>query len=478
MLNAVVPEVFAIAVTFSGPVWEWQSMRSIAVWTVFGVFLVLWIAQQYFCAFTTSQERALPLHMLSRLDLLPIWIASACAGSVYAVTLIYTPLFFAFARGADALRQSLLLLPFTVPFILTLLLTGILLPVVRRHKVFYIVGSAIAVAGSSAMVATLADKTSSEVRIMGLEALTGVGLGMLFQHGVGICNVINKKRHWSTRVDGVAVCNLAQFGGIAITLAIAGAVFQNVGVSLLEEAIGVAGVSRQEIREALAGVSATLRLEPELLARAAQAVANVISREFYISVAAGAIPNPRSGSKVAFFAHYRDDAAQGACQACVALLSGSSPVRSAFALWSDGATYDTRCIVRKGTKNGSAVGQSAVAPTSSLLATRKLKIRKDGASTELGGQQCGRNLSSGAFRSPAQNASTPRDASRQGVTSSHSTHQTAAVGIRQLAWDAPFTNHTAGLISSVSLARPRAPSHACPRDATVTCGSRQAMCDP
>lgn len=289
MLNAVVPEVFAIAVTFSGPVWEWQSMRSIAVWTVFGVFLVLWIAQQYFCAFTTSQERALPLHMLSRLDLLPIWIASACAGSVYAVTLIYTPLFFAFARGADALRQSLLLLPFTVPFILTLLLTGILLPVVRRPKVFYIIGSAIAVAGASAMVATLADLTSSEGRIMGLEALTGVGLGMLFQHGVGICNVINKKRHWSTRVDGVALCNLAQFGGIAITLAIAGAVFQNVGVSLLEEAIGVAGVSRQEIREALAGVSATLRLEPELLARAAQAVANVISREFYISVAAGGL---------------------------------------------------------------------------------------------------------------------------------------------------------------------------------------------
>ncbi len=87
-------------------------------------------------------------------------------------------------------------------------------------------------------------------------------------------------------------------------------------------------------------------------------------------------------------------------------------------------------------------------------------------------------LSSGAFHSPTQNACTPRDASRQGVTSSHSTHQTAAVGIRQLAWDVPFTNHTAGLISSVSLARPRALSHACPRDATLTCGSRQAMCDP
>ncbi|GJN87000.1 hypothetical protein PLIIFM63780_010582 [Purpureocillium lilacinum] len=289
MLNVAVPEVFAIAVTFSGPVWAWQATRSIAVWLAFGVLLLSWIAQQYFCIFTTSQERALPLHMLSRLDLLPIWIASACAGSVYAVTLIYTPLFLAFVRGADALRQSLLLLPFTIPFILTLLLTGILLPVVRRHKLFYIIGSAIAVAGSSAMVATLGDMTSSEARIMGLEALTGVGLGMLFQHGVGICNVINKKRHWNTRVDGVALCNLAQFGGIAITLAIAGSVFQNVGFSFLEEAIGPADISRHEIREALSGVSTSIRQEPVLLARAAQAVANVISREFYISVAAGGL---------------------------------------------------------------------------------------------------------------------------------------------------------------------------------------------
>ncbi|KAJ6436706.1 retrovirus polyprotein [Purpureocillium lavendulum] len=262
--NAIVPELFAVAVTFSGPIWEWNSAGSIALWIVFGGTLMLWATQQYLCVFTTRQERALPLHMLSRLDLLPLWIASACAGSIYAITLIYTPLFFAFTRGADALRQSLLLLPFTIPFIVALLLTGALLPVVRRHKPFYIAGGIVTAASSAAMVASLADRTSSDARIMGLEALIGLGLGMLFQHGVGICNVINKKRRRSVRVDGVALCNLAQFGGIAVTLAIAGSVFQNVGFSLLEDAVGSASISKHEIREALSGVSSTLWREPEL----------------------------------------------------------------------------------------------------------------------------------------------------------------------------------------------------------------------
>lgn len=110
-----------------------------------------------------------------------VWIASACAGSAYAITLIYTPLLFlAFTRGADALRQSVRLLPFTLPFIATLLLTGSLLPIVRRYKLIYVAAGVATVGVSAAMAVTLSDRTSSDARVLGLEALLGISLGLHF----------------------------------------------------------------------------------------------------------------------------------------------------------------------------------------------------------------------------------------------------------------------------------------------------------
>lgn len=286
LFNAIVPELFAIAVTFGGPIWEWDSAPSTVTWVLFGLTLMTWMLQQYLCIFTTTEERALPVHLLSRTDLLPIWIATACAGSAYAITLIYTPLFFAFVKGADALAQSVRLLPFTFSFIVALMVTGRLLPIIRRYKLVYVAAGLCTMAGSAAMATSLSKNGTAEALVMGLEVLLGIGLGLHFQHGVGISNVINKD-HRRDRMDSVAMCNFAQFGGIAITLAIAGSIFQNVGYQLLTDAIGDKVYSKSEIREALAGVSSTVWQDPGSLRNGVMAVSDVLSKEFYIALSAG-----------------------------------------------------------------------------------------------------------------------------------------------------------------------------------------------
>lgn len=293
LFNVAAPVLFAIVVTFSGPIWDWGSGASIATWVVFGVVVLAWAAQQVFCIFTTPEERAFPVHMLRRFDLMPIWIASGCAGASYAVTLYYTPLFFAFARGYGALEQTVRVLPFILVFIVVVLLTGGLLPVVGRYKIIYVLAGAFTLSGAAAMAATLGSDTS-EAQVMGLEALLGIGLGLHFQHGFGISNVINK-RNERDRVDSTVVCNMAQMGSIAMILAIAGAVFQNVGFNLLSDAIADAGLegdySDSDIREALAGVASSVWQsgDPEMEARGIAAVTEVIAREFYIVTAAGAL---------------------------------------------------------------------------------------------------------------------------------------------------------------------------------------------
>ncbi|KJK61709.1 Major Facilitator Superfamily protein [Aspergillus parasiticus SU-1] len=287
-MNIAVPALFSIALEFSGPVWDWGSGASIAVWVVFGVLLICWIAQQYWCIGTTPDQRAIPLHLFRRLDLVPLWVASGCAGASYAGTLYYTPLFFAFARGHSALQQSVHLLPFVIVFIAVVLLVGAFLPLFGRYNIIYIIAGLATVAGAGAMAATLSPDVP-ESQVMGLEALIGVGLGCSYQHGVGISNVINKDPR--DKVDSVVMFNLAQLGGISIMLSIAGSIFQNVGFNLLKEAIGGNGYSEDDLRQALAGVSSTVweSDDSDVLARGVQAVSDVLAREYYLIVAAGAL---------------------------------------------------------------------------------------------------------------------------------------------------------------------------------------------
>ena len=289
MFNIAAPMLFAIAATFSGPIWAWGSGASIAVWVVFGVVFVAWILQQHFCIFTTAEERAFPMHMLPRLDLLPIWIASGCAGGAYAVTLYYIPLFFAFARGRGSMEQTVRMLPFILVFIVVVLLTGATLPAIGRYKIIYIMAGSATLAGGAAMVATM-DSNVSEAQVMGFEALIGLGLGMHFQHGLAISNVINKEDP-GDRVDSSIICNMSLMGGVAAVLAMAGCIFQNVGFNLLADAIGTENYTDKDLREALAGASSVVwqSRDPRVLSRGIDAVTEVIADEFYIVVASAAL---------------------------------------------------------------------------------------------------------------------------------------------------------------------------------------------
>ncbi|KAK7429933.1 hypothetical protein QQZ08_003555 [Neonectria magnoliae] len=282
--------LFALAVTFSGSVWEWESGASIATWVVFGVVFISWGVQQYFCIFTTVEERAFPVHLLSRRDLIPLWVASACASASYAVTLYYTPLFFAFARGIDALGQTVRLLPFILLFILSVSLTGRLLPKIGRYNLIYIVGGSISLSAGAAM-ASILDVNVPQSQLLALEALLGIGTGMTFQHGIAISNVINKNQR--DRVDSLTICNMSQMAGISLILAVAGSIFQNVGYSLLVDALGddASRYSDHDIREALAGVSSKIweSESPEVLRSGIEAVSEVVAREFYIVISFGSL---------------------------------------------------------------------------------------------------------------------------------------------------------------------------------------------
>ncbi|KAJ6783765.1 hypothetical protein PWT90_03405 [Aphanocladium album] len=285
-LFATTTVVFITVLTFGGSTFAWASGGSIALWVVAGISLLLFVLQQGFQIWTTEEHRIFPVHFLKSRTMVLLFICTAAAAAAQGVVLYYTPLFFQFTRGDTALQAAVRLLPFICLFIFFVMLAGGSLPVVRRYNLYYFAGGCFVLVGG-ALLNTI-DEATSTASIYGYEALAASGIGLLFQIGYAVA---------AAKVDPKdvpkAICyiNIAQIGAVAIGLAIAGSLFQNVGVHELENAFRGRGFPQDFIRSALAGsLSPVFSSNDEAIIRiAVKAVATTIRKIFTMVTAAGAL---------------------------------------------------------------------------------------------------------------------------------------------------------------------------------------------
>ncbi|KAF9770481.1 hypothetical protein IL306_011982 [Fusarium sp. DS 682] len=289
VLQVATTVLFAIAATFSGPVWEWSSAPCIAMWTTFAIVLAAWVVQQLRRYQKRPDHQVVPITIMARRHMIPLWVASGCAGATYAIMLYYMPLFYAFSKDLGALQQTVRLLPFILPFIVTVIIIAACLPRVNHYGLIYLSGGAITL-GSAIALATILAPNVSESKVMGLTALVGVGLGLHFQHSNAISNRIHKDLR--DRIECAALLNMSLMGGISMALIIAGAVYENRGMSLLKSALGSFDYDQGDLREALAGVSRDTRGGHEahsITAYGVIATCKAIALLFYIVASSGAL---------------------------------------------------------------------------------------------------------------------------------------------------------------------------------------------
>lgn len=287
ILNGAVFVLFMIVVTFGGSTYAWNSGASISLWVVWGVALLAYILQQYFAIFTTPDRRIFPAHFLKSRTMVLLYIATGGAAAANAVTLYYVPLFFQFTRGDSALQAAVRLLPFIVLFIFCVMLAGGLLPVIGRYNIFYIVGGALVLTGSALMFTINA--TTSVSRVYGYEVLIAAGTGLVFQNAYAVAAA---KVQEKDRSNAIGFINVAQIGTIAIALAIAGSLFQNLGYSALKDALAPFGLPDNLVRSALAGTISPIfsgAVDPRIAQIAVVTVAQTIQRVFGTVMAGGAL---------------------------------------------------------------------------------------------------------------------------------------------------------------------------------------------
>ncbi|OTB04019.1 hypothetical protein M426DRAFT_73611 [Hypoxylon sp. CI-4A] len=280
--------LFAVSCTFLGSSEFWGIGSAIAVWTIFTFVVLAYAMQQSYYFGTTMEDRLLaPFAMLSHRTVFTTWVCTFCAAAAYGVTLYYLPIFFAFNRGLGPLAAATRLLPFIGVFIVFIIMCGGLLPAIGIYKPFFLAGSAFLLIGGG-LLQTLGTDTS-EATLMGLETIVAAGLGILWQLGVAVAALIMDDTEW--RLDLALISNVAQLGGIAASLSIAGMVYQGTGFQMLKDAIGSKGVSDADIRNLLAGVDSSLPLknDPEVIPLVLNAVTLAIKNSFIIILVAGGL---------------------------------------------------------------------------------------------------------------------------------------------------------------------------------------------
>jgi hypothetical protein len=286
ILNAGLYTSFVLALTLGGGTWAWNDGRTIGTFVACFVILVVFTLQQFFSIFISETNRLFPISFLKSRTMILLHIASSCAGAAQFVPIFYIPLLFQFVRGDSGLQAAVRLLPFVIFNITTIMGSGIIMPLIGYYYPFYIVSGILTTIGAALMY-TVTSATSTAA-IYGYSILIAIGTGLVAQAAYSIAPA---KVHPSKVSDAIGFINVAQIGGIVLTLSISGAVFQNTAFRNLSVVLNGLGFTESEIRSAIAGSQSTLfeRVSESVKEKAIEAIVKSIGNVYALALAAGAL---------------------------------------------------------------------------------------------------------------------------------------------------------------------------------------------
>lgn len=203
-----------------------------------------------------------------------------------SVVLYYIPLLFQFTKGDKALQACIRILPFIIPFVVFVMISGGLLMVSGRAPPWFIAGGALVITGGALLHEI--DSNTKTAAIYGYEILISIGLGLVFQNGYAVATAAVKPEHISATL---APLNVFQIGAGVTSLSITGTIFQNRGFVLLEHALDGYGYGEVELRSLMAGFESQILQDgtEEVKAKATSAIVKAIATVQVMSVTGGAL---------------------------------------------------------------------------------------------------------------------------------------------------------------------------------------------
>jgi MFS family permease len=161
---------------------------------------------------------------------------------------------------------------------------GVLLAKVGWYSPFYIIGSALALIGSTLFHVVKLD--TSAANIYGYSILVGIGCGMFVQAGFSVAQAKVPKNQIGAATGFIA---LGQLIGPTIALSVAGTVLINTATSGLEKLLP--DVSTEVIKNAITGTAGPLlnTLDDATRRAALEVIVSSIAKVYNLSIAAMAV---------------------------------------------------------------------------------------------------------------------------------------------------------------------------------------------
>lgn len=285
LLNVCTFSLFVTACTLSGSSHQWNSATVIALWVMTGVVVILFALQQWTTFLTTKEDRIFPVWCLKSRSIVLLFIGTAGTSAILNVDIYYLPLYFQFTAGLDPMEVAVRLLPFVCLIIFATMLSGAMMAKYSLYAGWYTASGIIALIGG--VLLARIDASTPTKDIYGFEVLAGFGCGLTFQAAYAIALV---KAPMEKASSVLSFINVAQLGGAAISLAMSGCIFHNVGFNIMRDALDGRGYSSTEIHDALAGGYSPIISDstPEVRAIVSDAIASTLGKVYILSAVGAA----------------------------------------------------------------------------------------------------------------------------------------------------------------------------------------------
>ncbi|KAL2831869.1 major facilitator superfamily domain-containing protein [Aspergillus pseudoustus] len=262
-----------LALQWGGSEYPWSDARVIALFSVFGVLLLTFIAIQIH-----EQDKAtIPPRIFSNRNIWGASLSSFCLSASLMVFTYYLPIWFQAIKDASATMSGVLNLPMLGTLAIFTVLSGILVTVLGHYMPFMMIAPILASIGAGLL--TTLTPSSSQASYLGYQALYGIGCGLGMTQP--ILAVQARVESPADAPSATVIVIFMQTLGGALFVSVAQNLFHNRLLTLLR---GLPGV---DVGRVVAAGAAGFRdvVEPEMLGVVLDRYSSAITYSFYAALA-------------------------------------------------------------------------------------------------------------------------------------------------------------------------------------------------
>ncbi|KAJ6619077.1 MFS transporter [Mycena sp. CBHHK59/15] len=166
-----------LALQWGGSKYEWKNGRIVALFLLFGILIICFLAVQ-----SSVKDATVPPRIFKTRSIWAGAFFSFCLGSSYFIIVFYLPIWFQAVRGVSAVKSGIDNLPMILSVVVSSLLAGSVITILGYYTPFILLSTVLMSVGAG-LLSTLTPSTG-HVHWIGYQIVFGLGVGFGLQQSV------------------------------------------------------------------------------------------------------------------------------------------------------------------------------------------------------------------------------------------------------------------------------------------------------